>query len=113
MKPYCAVILVGALLVSQSALAAAEQVEEVAPDSRVLGTTEAILAYCGKVDPAGAEHFAEQGRQLAHGASAEALDKTRKSDEYREAHDAMIDTLGKIEVSTAVKVCAQYLPQVP
>ena len=102
MKPHRILVLTGALGLAQFALA-----EEPAPDARALATTEAILSYCAKVDPASASEYQERVKLIAQGASEKALDEVRKSAEYQQAHASVDDFLAKVDEHNAKKVCSE------
>lgn len=82
-----------------------------APDPRALGTTEAILNYCGTADPADADKYRAQDKLLIGSASQEELDKVRKSDEYRQAYDSVTDFVEKVDKHNAKRVCSESLSQ--
>jgi hypothetical protein len=102
MKQHRILVLASALGLAQFALA-----EEPAPDARALATTEAILSYCAKVDPAGASKYQERVKLVAQGASEKALDEVRKSDEYQQARASVEDFLAKVDEHNAKRVCAE------
>jgi hypothetical protein len=106
MRMHRIVGLLGAVVVSQFALA-----EESAPDPKVLGTTEAILAYCVKADPSGASRFQEGIQLITQGASDESLAKVRMSEDYRQARDLADESLANVDARNAAKVCSQSLAQ--
>jgi hypothetical protein len=80
---------------------------EVSPDPKILGTTEAILSYCGKLDPSLADKYLEQIQQITRGASDEAIANVRKSEEYRHAREAVDAALENVDQKEALKACAQ------
>ena len=102
MKLHRILLLAGVCVAAQLAVAS-----EVEPDPKVLGTTEAILAYCGKLDPSLAEMSLEQIQQITRGASEEAIAEVRKSEQYRHARAAVDEVLEKIDEKVAQKACAQ------
>ena len=102
MKPHRIVVLAGALGLAQFA-----QAEEPVPDPKALGTTEAILSYCAKVDPSGASKYQERVKLVAQGASEKALDEVRKTDEYQQARASVDDFLAKVDEHNAKKVCSE------
>ena len=87
------------------------QTETEAPDPRALGTTEAILNYCAKEDPADADKYRAQEKLLTGSASQEQLDKLRNSDEYRQAYDSVTDFTDKVDKHNAKRVCSESLKQ--
>jgi hypothetical protein len=106
MKLHRILLLSGICVAAQAAGA-----NEVAPDPKVLGTTEAILTYCGKFNPSSAEKYQEQIQQLTRGASDEAIAELRKSEEYRHAREAMDEALEKVDENDARKACTQPVGQ--
>jgi hypothetical protein len=82
-----------------------------APDPRALGTTEAILNYCAKEDPADADKYRAQEKLLAGSATQEELEKLRNSDEYRQAYDSVTDFTAKVDKHNAKRVCSESLNQ--
>ena len=80
---------------------------EAGPDPKVLGTTEALLSYCGKLNPSLAEMSQEQIQQITRGASDEAIAEVRKGEEYQHAREAVDEALEKVDEKDALKACAQ------
>ena len=111
MKSNRILFLTGAMAAVQFVLISAALAAEVIPDAKVLGTAEAIFNYCARIDPAGADAFQSRSRMVAQGASDEAVQKVRKSDEYREARDTTEASLADVDPADAVKICAQNRPQ--
>lgn len=91
------------------ALAPLAQAEELVPDAKSLATTEAILDYCAKLDPAYASNYQKRVQLVTQGASAEALSKVRKTDEYQQTHDSIVESLAKVKEQDAKKACSQAL----
>lgn len=106
--------LLAAFGVPGLALAAepAPQADEPAPQAQTLATMETILEHCAKLSPADAEQYRQQAKMLVHGADEETLAKVRKSDEYQQSRDAMLESLAKVDEQSAKKACAQSLPQI-
>ena len=77
----------------------------------MLGTTEAILAYCAKIDPASESKYRERIKLVTQGASDEELAKARKSDGYQEAHQSVDDFVAKTDEHHAMKACSDFLTQ--
>jgi hypothetical protein len=101
-------------ILSLSAVVVAAQAavaEQAAPNPKVLGTAEAILAYCAKIDPAGGAKYLERVKLVTQGASDEVLAKVRKSDEYQHAHQSVDDFVLKVDEHNAMKVCSESLAQ--
>lgn len=81
------------------------------PDARALGTTEAILNYCTKADPADADKYQARDKLLIGKASQEDLDELRNSDEYRQAYDSVADFVAKVDEHNAKRVCSESVDQ--
>jgi chaperonin cofactor prefoldin len=81
--------------------------DEPAPQAQSLAAMETILEHCAKLNPAAADKYREQGKQLAQGASEETLANIRKSDEYQQSRDSTLESLAKSDDETARKACAQ------
>ncbi len=101
MKMHRILLLSGVCAAAQVAVA-----NEVGPDPKVLGTTEAILSYCGKLDPSLAEKYLGHIQQITGGASDEAIAEVRKSEEYRHAREAAEEALQGVDEKDALKACA-------
>ena len=99
------------LICSVVSLPCLSQTETEAPDARALGTTEAILNYCSKADPADADKYRAQDKLLIGTASQEELDKVRNSDEYRQAYDSVADFAAKVDEHNAKRVCSESVNQ--
>jgi hypothetical protein len=76
-------------------------------DGRVLGAAEAVIDYCGKLDPSAAERYRQQFKLMVKGATEEALTKVRSTDDYKEARAAAEDSLSKLDENTAKQTCSQ------
>lgn len=74
-------------------------------DAHALGTQEAVLEYCAANDPEGAARIRSGWKRLVQGASKEALADVRASAEYRGAHDAEADFIGKSDPHNAHRLC--------
>lgn len=99
------VCLLAAFVVPGLALA-----DEPAPQPQTLGSMEAILEHCAKLNPAGADQYQEQAKRLGQGASEETLAKIRQSEEYQQSRDSTLESLANIDGENAKKACAQGLP---
>ncbi len=97
------------LALSALALLRFAMAEEPAPDPKVLGTTEAILAYCAKVDPSGASKYQARVQLVTQGASDETLARVRQAGEYQQARDSVDEFVAKIDEHNAMKVCSESL----
>jgi hypothetical protein len=76
-------------------------------DGRVLGTTEAVLDYCAKIDPSAADRYRQQLKLMVRGASDEVLAKARSTDDYKQARAAAEDSLSKLDEKDAKQTCTQ------
>lgn len=75
----------------------------------VLGQLEAVLEHCDKVSPGSAERYREVAKGLTGNATDEELAEVRKGAEYRDAHDAASEELGKLPKAEAAKACVEGL----
>jgi len=80
-----------------------------APDPRVLGTAEAILSYCAKIDPSAAAKYQQQVNLVVKNTNKEVLAKLRESSEYQQAHDAVGESVGKLDQREAKRTCSASL----
>ena len=80
-----------------------------APDPRALGTAEAIVSYCAKIDPAAAAKYQQHIKLLVRDVSQEVLAKVRQSSEYQQAHDTVGESLGKLDERDAKRACSASL----
>jgi hypothetical protein len=92
-------------------VAPAAQADEPLPDAKSLAMTEAILDHCAKIDPAYASNYQKRVQLVAQGASEEILAKVRKTDEYQQAHDSIVESLAKVDEQDAKKACSQALTE--
>ncbi len=76
-----------------------------APSPQALGAVEAILDKCAAIDPPNAERYHSQAQMLTQGVSPDDVAKTRKTDAYKQAYDASMESLRAIVVADAVKTC--------
>jgi len=83
--------------------------EDPAPDPRALGTAEAIVSYCAKIDPAAAAKYQQHVKLVVKNASEEVLAKVRQSSEYQQAHDTVGESLGKLDERDAKRACSASL----
>lgn len=84
--------------------------EDTAPDPRSLGTAEAIVSYCAKIDPAAAAKYQQHIKRLVGNASEEVLAKVRQSREYQKARDTVDQSVGKLDEGEAKRTCSASLP---
>jgi hypothetical protein len=98
--------VVAAFVLAQAAGAA-----EPAPSGQVLGTIEAVISHCSKVDAASAAKYQQQLKLIVQGADEEALAEVRNSDEYKQAYQAATDQLGDATGDEARRNCAKSLAE--
>jgi hypothetical protein len=104
MKRIHILVLSVGIAVAQAALADGPGISP-----QALGTAEAVLNYCVKADSKAAGKYEERIKQLAQLSTPEALTAARKSDEYKEAYDSAVDSVGKLDPNKSPQACAQYL----
>jgi hypothetical protein len=102
--PLGVLALSAALLLAQPARA-----DEPAPSGQVLGTIEALLNHCAKVDAASAARYQQRLKLMVQGADEKALAEVRTSDEYREAYQTTTDQLGDVTEEDARRTCSSSL----
>jgi hypothetical protein len=100
-----------AAIVAPGLALADEQKPAAAPQAQSLATMETILEHCAKLNPAAADQYREQAKQLTQGASDETLAKVRNSEEYRQSRDSTIESLAKVDEQGVKKACALSLSQ--
>jgi len=83
--------------------------EDPAPDPRALGTAEAIVSYCAKIDPSAAAKYQQHVKLIAKNASEEVLAKVRQSSEYQQARDTVDESVGKLDEREAKRACSASL----
>jgi hypothetical protein len=93
-----------ALMIAQSALADSPAIT---PQS--LGTVEAVLKFCAKMDHAAAGKYQERLKLIAQVESPTALAAARNTDEYKEAYASALDSVGKLDTDRVSQACSQYL----
>jgi hypothetical protein len=79
------------------------------PSGQALGTAEALLNYCSKVDSAAAGRYQERLKMVVQDAGEQALAKIRQGNEYRQAYDAMTARVGQVDQDNARRACAAFL----
>jgi|GEM_PF-2419093 len=118
-KPHLGLLLLGALFLQGASAAVADNkagspgkpaaTTASVPSARVLGITESALEFCNRTDPSASVKLELQKRKLVRGLSQPALEKIRKSDEYRQAYAAESDFVAKVDEHNAKRICAQAL----
>jgi len=91
-----------AIVVPQIALA------ELPLSNKTLEQVEGILDFCSQVNPQLAK-YNEKSRTLVGKASPKDLADARKSDEYKDAYDAISAELAKVPKERAVDTCTGFL----
>ena len=104
MKRIHILVLSVGIAVAQAALA-----DSPAISPQALGTAEAVLKYCAKADSKAAGKYEERMKLLAQLSTPEALTAARKSDEYKEAYESAVQSVGKLDTNQVPRACAQYL----
>lgn len=90
-----------------AALAAPAAAAEPVPSGLALGTVEALLQYCARVDPASAARYQQLGQLLAQGADEESLAAVRQSEDYRQSYDATTEQVREVGDEATRQTCAQ------
>ena len=83
--------------------------EDPAPDPRALGTAEAIVSYCAKIDPSAAAKYQQHVKLIVKNASEEVLARVRQSSEYQQARDTVDESVGKLDEREAKRACSASL----
>ena len=96
--------LCAAAMLSQFALAGEPSVSAPA-----LGTIEATLDFCARVNPKAAEQYWQQAKALLQGVSDKTAAEIRKSDEYRQAYDSTAEMIAKVPEQDALRTCVESL----
>ena len=94
-------------VVSQLALAA----PPVPP--KALGSVEATIHFCSRVDSKLADKYKEWGKLLVRDMSEKELAEARGSSEYKEAYDSLSAELEKLPTKKAVDACRASLQESP
>jgi hypothetical protein len=85
--------------------------EPAAPNAQALGMAEGILNRCAQIDPVAANRYRQKLELLTQGASEETVAKVRKSDEYKQAYDSIVDSLGQVDEHDAQRACTASLAE--
>src|SRR5258705_11783041 len=99
--------LAGICMVSAAACGTARA--DLPVSGAVLGQLEAVFEYCGRVNPASAERYKGFIKGLTGNATDKDLAEARSSAEYRDAHEAASDQIGKLPKEESDKACAEGL----
>jgi hypothetical protein len=105
MKLYLVLGLVAILSIPQLVLAA----PPVPP--KALGSVEATIDFCSRVDSKSADKYKEWGKLLVRDMSEKELAEARGSSEYKETYDALSAELEKLPKEKAVDACRASLKE--
>jgi hypothetical protein len=83
--------------------------EPASPNPRALGTAEAILNTCARLDPKHAAQYHERVVAVSQGASSESVAEVRKRAAYKQAYDAATESIGTASGPAALKACRNSL----
>jgi hypothetical protein len=75
----------------------------------VLGKAEGTLDFCAQVDPPAASKYQERKKSLVRGAPEKEVVEARKTKDYKDGYDWIINELGKATKDQAVETCAAVL----
>jgi|GEM_PF-5878430 len=81
--------------------------------AHALGSVQATLEFCARVDPAQANTYAAFSNRMVEGASADDLNVARRSPEYRDAFETMREQLSKVEAREAAPSCRSLVGTTP
>ena len=73
-----------------------------------LGKIEGILDFCAKADQQAASQYQERKNLIADGASEKEVADARKTQEYKDAYQAIGDQLSKVPKDNAAQSCSAY-----
>jgi hypothetical protein len=105
MKLYPVLGLAAILSIPQLALAA----PPVPP--KALGSVEATIDFCSRVDSKSADKYKEWGKLLVRDMTEKELAEARGSSEYKETYDALSAELEKLPKEKAVDGCRASLKE--
>ena len=74
-----------------------------------LGTEQAMIDFCARIDPGTATKYQQQAEVLAQGVPSEELDKARSTDDYKDAYALASNALGAISKPDAAEACNRFL----
>jgi hypothetical protein len=92
--------LVAAIVIPQLVLA------ELPFTNDAFGKVEGILDFCAKVNPQAASKYQEQKKALVKDVPEKEVAEARKTQEYKDAYDAVTSELGQLPKDKAVEACA-------
>ena len=79
------------------------------PSADALGTIEALLSYCSKIDAGSAAGYQQQLNLFVKGADEKVVTEVRESDEYRDAYQRTADLLSDVNADEARQTCSKSL----
>lgn len=74
-----------------------------------LGTEQAMIDFCARIDPGTATKYQQQAELLVQGVPEEELGKARSTDDYKEAYALASAALGAISKPDAAEACNRFL----
>lgn len=102
MKIHRIIVLLALMAVSNLAIAEC-------PSSSGLAQVDAILDYCGQVDPALAPEASQFKRLLTQGTSGQELDKIIDGKDYQHVYTETKEALSRIPKSVVIAACSDAL----
>ena len=75
------------------------------PPNSALGQVEGTLDFCAHVDSQSAAKYVDHKKLLVRDVPETEVAEVRKSQEYKDAYDAIGEALGKVPKDQAVKAC--------
>ncbi|MEO8418543.1 MAG: hypothetical protein ABI475_07465 [Methylophilaceae bacterium] len=82
-----------------------------APPNQSLGTAQATIDFCARINPAGAAQYQQRAASLVQGVLQADLDKIRSTDEYKEAYTQTSTVLDEISKPDAATACKDFLQE--
>lgn len=78
---------------------------------KALGSVEATIDFCSRVDSKSADKYKEWGKLLVRDMSEKGLAEVRGSSEYKETYDALSAELERLPKEKAVDACRASLKE--
>ncbi len=103
MKRMHVIVLAGVMAYVPGAVA------ESTVDAAKLGRMQGILNVCTRVNPREASHYLLQIKAMIGDASRQAVEQAARTDEYRQAYQAVTDELRNMPPDEMAKACNEYL----
>lgn len=82
-----------------------------APSGQSLGTAQATIDFCARINPDAATKYQQQATSLVQGVPEEELNKVRSTDEYKEAYTQTSTVLDEISKADAATACNSFLQE--